>query len=48
MIKPLLAAIAVALLSVASSAQVGSWAKLEGQNSRIVEARTVAVSDAAS
>ncbi len=48
MIKPLLAVIAAALLSLSASAQVGSWAKLEGQNSRIAEARTVAVSDAAS
>lgn len=48
MIKPLLAVIAAALLSLSASAQVGSWAKLEGQNSRIAEARTVAVADAAS
>lgn len=49
MIKPLLAVLAAALLSVSASAQVpGSWAKLEGQNSRIVDARTVAVADAAS
>ncbi|MDO8757156.1 MAG: hypothetical protein Q7J64_04025, partial [Elusimicrobiota bacterium] len=48
MIKPLLAAFAVALLSVSAPAQVVSWAKLEGQNSRIAQARTVAVADAAS
>jgi len=48
MIKPLLALLAVALLSVAASAQTGSWEKLEGQNSRIASARAVVVADASS
>ncbi len=47
MIKPILAVIAAALLSVAASAQVGSWEKLEGQHSRIAERRAVAVTDSA-
>ncbi|MDD5302132.1 MAG: hypothetical protein PHS14_03400 [Elusimicrobia bacterium] len=46
--KTTFAAIAALLLSVAASAQVvGSWSTLEGQNSRIAERRTVAVSDKA-
>jgi len=45
--KTTFAAIAALLLSVAASAQVGSWSKIEGQRSRIAEARTVAVSDKA-
>lgn len=44
--KTTFAAIAALLLSVSASAQ--SWTKLEGQHSRIGEARAVAVSDAAS
>jgi len=49
MIKPTLAVMAAALLSVAASAQTaGTWDKLEGQHSKIAEARTVAVADAAS
>lgn len=41
-------AIAALSLSVAASAQVvGSWSTLEGQHSRILESRTVAVSDKA-
>lgn len=43
--KTAFAAIAALLLSVSASAQ--SWNKLEGQHSRIAEARTVAVSDKA-
>ncbi|MBI2789269.1 MAG: hypothetical protein HYX59_11355 [Elusimicrobia bacterium] len=44
--KPTFAAIAALLLSVAASAQTaGAWDKLEGQNSRIAQPRTVAVSD---
>jgi len=45
--KTALVAIAALLVSVAASAQVGPWSKLEGQHSRITSARTIAVSDMA-
>ncbi len=47
MTKIAFAALAALLLSVAASAQVGTWDKLEGQRSGIAERRMVAVSDKA-
>ncbi len=46
MMKPALAAIAALLLSVAASAQTGSWSRLEGQHSKIAQRRAMAVNDA--